>query len=202
MQLPEHCGATLRGCHMCRDRTINGFSREGPYVSEATLGTCRMASKGNNRRHVAVIRKGCGQIEQPDFLSFFVASHILGFGLPNTVDGRNPFRSTSKPWEPWFVGIYSSINIPGFLRWCRILSIHSSNGKFIEGSLEPTSSGASALRHARGPPRNVPASSRKRSSPDPQTCCDSYSSPALSGKMGVSLLRGPTKMVVFHLESP
>ena len=46
----------------------------------------------------------------------------------DTVLGRNPFRTTLKPWlKPLFVGIYQGIIIPGFLRWCRILSIHSSH---------------------------------------------------------------------------
>ena len=31
-----------------------------------------------------------------------------------------------EPWlNPWFVGIYRGIIIPGFVRWCRVLSIDS-----------------------------------------------------------------------------
>ena len=49
-------------------------------------------------------------------------------GIPRaTVAGRNPFRTTLKPWETMtFVGIYSELFfIPGFFGWWRILSIHS-----------------------------------------------------------------------------
>ena len=36
------------------------------------------------------------------------------------MDGRNPFRTTLKPWEPSFVGMYRRIIIPlGFLGGAR-----------------------------------------------------------------------------------
>ena len=42
------------------------------------------------------------------------------------MDGRNPFRTTLKPWlKPLFAGIYRGNISPVCLRWCRILSIHS-----------------------------------------------------------------------------
>ena len=40
------------------------------------------------------------------------------------MDERNP-ALPKKSWKPLFVGIYRAIIIPGFLRWCRISSIHS-----------------------------------------------------------------------------
>ena len=46
-------------------------------------------------------------------------------GRPNTVDGRNRAPPKSNHETPLFVGIYRGVNIPGFLRWCRIASIHS-----------------------------------------------------------------------------
>ena len=39
------------------------------------------------------------------------------------MDGRNPCRTTLKPWlKPLLVGVYRGIIIPGLLRWCRIAS--------------------------------------------------------------------------------
>ena len=61
---------------------------------------------------------------------FFQAT--LGFAdgvgrMDPTVDGRNPFRTTLKPWlKPMFVGKLRGIIIPGFSR-CRISSIHRMN---------------------------------------------------------------------------
>ena len=46
-----------------------------------------------------------------------------------TVDGRNPFRTTWKPWETLrFVGIYRGIIIPGILRWCEMDFVHPQYG--------------------------------------------------------------------------
>ena len=49
--------------------------------------------------------------------------------LLHTVDGRNPFRTTWKPWKTIVSGcLQGSHQTPGFLRWCHfwISSIHSS----------------------------------------------------------------------------
>ena len=59
---------------------------------------------------------------------------------PHTVDGRNP-APLRHHGKYLFVGIYRGIMVPGFLRWCRILSIHSrgepnkQRGKLKLGSL-------------------------------------------------------------------
>ena len=46
--------------------------------------------------------------------------------LKNTVDGRNPFRTTFEAMgNHLFVGIDRRIIILGLLRWCRISSTHS-----------------------------------------------------------------------------
>ena len=42
----------------------------------------------------------------------------------DTVDGRHP-APLSNHGKPFFVDIYREFIIPGFLRWCRISSIHS-----------------------------------------------------------------------------
>ena len=42
----------------------------------------------------------------------------------DTVDGRNP-APPSDYGKPLFIGKNRGIIIPGFLRWCRILSIHT-----------------------------------------------------------------------------
>ena len=43
----------------------------------------------------------------------------------NTVDGQIHFTPPEKHGKPWFVGMYCGTIIPGFLKWCRISSIHS-----------------------------------------------------------------------------
>ena len=49
------------------------------------------------------------------------------WGILSTSCGWTKYCTTLKPWlKPLFVGIYRVI-IPGFLKWCRILSIHSMN---------------------------------------------------------------------------
>ena len=48
-----------------------------------------------------------------------------GFGSFPTVDGRNPFAPLGNHGKSFFIGIYRGTIIPGFLRWCRISSIHS-----------------------------------------------------------------------------
>ena len=51
---------------------------------------------------------------------------------------RNPC-TTWKQWlKPLFVGICKGIIIPGCLRWCRILSIHSSNSFMLVLARNPT----------------------------------------------------------------
>ena len=44
--------------------------------------------------------------------------------LQHTVDGRNP-APLGNHGKPLLIGIFRGFIIPGFLRWCRILSIHS-----------------------------------------------------------------------------
>ena len=50
----------------------------------------------------------------------------------HTVDGRNPMRTTWKPWvKPWLVGIYRGIEaFHGFLGGAKWMSIHSAKGKW------------------------------------------------------------------------
>ena len=48
--------------------------------------------------------------------------------LCDTVEGRNPFRTTLKPWETVVRWYLQGILMPWLLRWCRILSIHSIRG--------------------------------------------------------------------------
>ena len=44
----------------------------------------------------------------------------------HTVDGRNPFRTTLKPWETiCLLVLTGDSEILGLLRWCRISSTHS-----------------------------------------------------------------------------
>ena len=45
--------------------------------------------------------------------------------------------------KPLFVGIYNGIIIPGFLRWCRILSIHSMDT--FKSPVGPDSAGDRAI---------------------------------------------------------
>ena len=60
------------------------------------------------------------------------------------MDGRNPFRTTLKPWlKLLLVGIYRGIMIPGFLRRCRISSIHSRDGRRPLLSFRESGEGAS-----------------------------------------------------------
>ena len=53
-----------------------------------------------------------------------VSQRPLGLKSPRTVDGRT--RSHRSLYgKPLLIGIFRGTIIPGFLRWCRILSIHS-----------------------------------------------------------------------------
>ena len=88
------------GCGFGLSRGILGGLRLGQLLVEAHLPN--QSNLGSNADHLP---------------------NLLGFRPSiGTVDGRNPFCTTLKVL---FVVVYRGIIIPGFLRWCRILSIHS-----------------------------------------------------------------------------
>ena len=71
-------------------------------------------------------------------------------GLP-TVDGRNALRTNLKPWlKPLLVGIYRGMVIPGILRWCIILAIHS-----MSAWTKPSQRGNQIKRKPKRRPRYV-----------------------------------------------
>ena len=90
-----------------------------------------------------------------------------------TVDGQNPAPLGNRGTQV-SVGIYRGIIIPGFLRWCRNLSIHSIND--LRGTLktdpsrlmEPSRTRHSSLKPP-GPPWNPEPGTRNqafRAAPD------------------------------------
>ena len=49
--------------------------------------------------------------------------------MSHTAAGRNPFRTTLKPWlKPLSAGTYKKIIVAGFLRWCEMDFVHPQGG--------------------------------------------------------------------------
>ena len=78
--------------------------------------------------------QGTSRHSQVEACFGFLYKHF--FASLNTVDGRD-FAPLGNHGKPFFIGIYRGIIIPGFLRWCRISSIHSIVGKPAHPTTKP-----------------------------------------------------------------
>ena len=95
------------------------------YPGRGRAASQAQASVENSFRGQAASARLLGQNTSTYCKQFHTFGHLL---VPYY--GWTKSCTTWKPWlKPLFVGLYRRIILPGSLRWCRILSIHSMTGQ-------------------------------------------------------------------------